>query len=98
MSKLIPNNDRVLIKPLEEGEQMYGSIILSDMGQERPEIGEVLAVGPGRQSEFGGFITVNAKVGDIVLIPKAGTIRVPFEGEDYYIVPDREILATKVEE
>ena len=95
MSKtLIPQNDRVLVKPIDEGEQMYGNIVIPDMGKEKPEMGEVVAVGPGRQSEFGQLIKVNARVGDIVLVPKIGTLRIDFEGEEYYIVQDREILAT----
>lgn len=92
--KLQPQNDRVLIKPIDQTEEMYGSIIIPDMGKEKPEMGEVIAVGPGRQTEFGQFITVQAKVGDMVMIPKIGTIRFDFEGQEYYIVPDREILAT----
>ena len=92
-SKLVPKNDRVLIKPSKKGEEMYGSIIIPDMGQERPEMGEVIAVGPGRTSEFGSFIPVNAKVGDTVLIPKIGSLRIDFDGEEYFIVPDKEILA-----
>ena len=92
--KLIPQNDRVLIKPIDEGEQMYGNIVIPDLGKEKPEMGEVLAVGPGRVSEFGKYITVKAKVGDIVLVPKIGTLRIDFEGEEYYITQDREILAT----
>lgn len=94
MKVLEPQNDRVLIKPIEEDEQMYGNIVIPDMGKERPEMGEVIAVGPGRQSEFGQYIRVNAKVGDIVLVPKIGTIRIEFEGDEYYITQDREILAT----
>lgn len=95
MSKsLVPQNDRVLIKPIESGEEMYGNIIVPDMGKEKPEMGEVVAVGPGRQSEFGQFITVRANVGDIVLIPKIGSLRIDFEGQEYFITPDREILAT----
>jgi len=94
MKVLEPQNDRVLIKPIEEDEQMYGNIVIPDMGKERPEMGEVIAVGPGRQSEFGQYIRVNAKVGDIVLVPKIGTIRIEFEGTEYYITQDREILAT----
>lgn len=95
MSKsLMPQNDRVLIKPIESGEEMYGTIIVPDMGKEKPEMGEVVAVGPGRQSEFGQFIVVRANVGDTVLIPKIGTLRIDFEGQEYYIVQDREILAT----
>jgi chaperonin GroES len=95
MSKsLVPQNDRVLIKPIESGEEMYGTIIVPDMGKEKPEMGEVVAVGPGRQSEFGHFIVVRANVGDTVLVPKIGTLRIDFEGQEYYIVQDREILAT----
>jgi len=92
--KLQPENDRVLIKPTTSGEEMYGSIIIPDMGKEKPEMGEVVSVGPGRQSEFGQFIRVEASVGDVVLIPKVGTIRIDFEGQEYFILPDREILAT----
>jgi len=94
MKVLEPQNDRVLIQPIEEDEQMYGNIVIPDMGKERPEMGKVIAVGPGRQSEFGQYIRVNAKVGDIVLVPKIGTIRIEFEGDEYYITQDREILAT----
>nr|ASN63233.1 co-chaperonin GroES [uncultured virus] len=94
MKTLTPQNDRVLIKPIEEHDMMYGNIIVPDMGKEKPEIGEVIAVGKGRMSEFGTFIPVNSKVGDIVLVPKIGSIRVDFDGEEYYITPDKEILAT----
>lgn len=98
MTKVLqPQNDRVLIKPVESGEEMYGSIIIPDMGKEKPEMGEVTAVGPGRQSEFGGWLEVKAKVGDIVLVPKIGSMRIDFDGQEYFITPDREILATVVE-
>jgi len=98
MTKVLqPQNDRVLIKPVESGEEMYGSIIIPDMGKEKPEMGEVIAVGPGRQSEFGGWLEVKAKVGDIVLVPKIGSMRIDFDGQEYFITPDREILATVVE-
>lgn len=94
MSKLQPTNDRILIKPIDEGEQTYGSIVIPDMGKEKPEMGEVLATGPGRLSEHGQLITVRScKVGDIVLVPKIGTLRIDFEGEEYYIAQDREVLA-----
>jgi len=92
--KLQPTNDRILVKPIDEGEQTYGSIVIPDMGKEKPEMGEVLAIGPGRLSEHGQLITVRScKVGDIVLVPKIGTLRIDFEGEEYYIAQDREVLA-----
>lgn len=94
MSKsLTPSNDRVLIKPIDEGEQTYGSIVIPDMGKEKPEMGEVVGVGPGRTSEFGYYIPVKHKVGQIVLVPKIGTLRIDFEGQEFYIAQDREILA-----
>jgi chaperonin GroES len=95
MSKVLtPFNDRVIIKPIQEDEQMYGNIVIPDLGKERPEMGEVIAVGPGRQTEFGQFIKVNAKVGDVVLIPKIGSLRIDFDGDEYFITPDKEILAS----
>lgn len=95
-SNLYPTNDRILIKPIDEGEQMYGSIVIPDMGKEKPEMGEVLAVGPGRQSELdpSKLISVRScKPGDIVLVPKVGTLRIDFEGDEYFIAQDREVLA-----
>jgi chaperonin GroES len=91
--KLVMKHDKVLVKPIEESEQLYGNIIVPDLGKEKPQIGEVLDVGPGRVTEFGTKVEVTVQVGDIVLVPKIGTIRVDFEGEEYYILPDREILA-----
>ena len=101
MSKklLQPTNDRIIVKPIDEGEQTYGSIVIPDMGKERPEMGEVIAVGPGRLSEYGKSIPVRScRVGDIVLVPKIGTLRVDFEGDEYFIAQDKEILAVIKEE
>jgi len=94
MKKLQPTNDRILVKPIDEGEQTYGNIVIPDMGKERPEMGEVLAIGPGRFSDYGQMVPIRScKVGDIVLLPKIGTLRVDFEGDEYFIAQDREILA-----
>lgn len=93
--KIKPLNDRVLVEPIDESEFMYGNILIPDLGKERPEMGKVIAVGPGRLSEFSGqWVPVNAKIGDIVLVPKVGTIRVDVKGKEYYIAQDREILAS----
>ncbi len=81
---LATKRNRIVVKPIEQTEQMYGNIIIADMGKERPEMGEVIAVGPGRMSEYGKFVPVNVNVGDIVLLPKIGTIRVEFDGCSYY--------------
>ena len=97
MKQLVPLNDRIVVKPIEQTEQMYGNIIIADMGKERPEMGEVIAVGPGRMSEYGKLVPVNVNVGDIVLLPKIGTIRVEFDGEEYYIGQAKEILCKVIE-
>ena len=89
-----PLNGHVILSPIETEEQTIGNIIIPDLGKEKPEMGEIVSVGPGRQSEFGGWIEVKAKIGDMVVIPKSGTIRFDFEGQEYFILPDREILAT----
>jgi chaperonin GroES len=93
---LSPSNDRILIRPIDEGEQTYGNIVIPDMGKEKPEMGEVLAIGPGRQSELdpSKIISVRScKVGDTVLVPKIGTLRIDFDGEEYYLAQDKEVLA-----
>ena len=95
MSKqLHPTNDRILLKPIDEGEQMYGNIVVPDMGKEKPEIAKVLAIGPGRLTEHGTLMTVRScQVGDTVMVPKIGTLRVDYEGQEYYLAQDREIIA-----
>ena len=89
---IIPLNDKVVILPIEEGEQKYGNIIVPDAGGERPEIGTVLAVGPGRISTDGTLIPNKVKVGSHVLIPKFGAQTVVVENETYIIVGENDVL------
>ena len=93
MSKLKPVNGNVILRPVEEQEMMSGNIIIPDMGKEKPEMGTVIATGPGRLSEYGKMIPIRScKVGDTVLIPKIGSLRIDFEGDEYFITQDREVL------
>ena len=95
---ITPCNDRILIKPIDAGEQTYGSIVIPDMGKEKPEMGTVISTGPGRLSEYGKMIPIRScKVGDVVLIPKLGSLRIDFEGDEYFIAQDREVLAVVAE-
>lgn len=96
IKKFVPVNDRVLIDPIDLGEQRKGSILIPDLGEEKARIGTVVAVGPGRQTEFGHFIEVKAQVGDVVVLPKIGAQRVEIEGKEYWVIADKEIIA-KVE-
>ncbi len=91
--KLLAKHDKVIVKPIDSSEQLYGSIVIPDLGKEKPEMGEVISIGPGRVTEFGKVILPTVEVGDIVLVPKIGTLRIDFESEEYYLVQDREILA-----
>lgn len=86
-------HDKIVVRPIVEGEKMYGNILIPDAGKERAEIAEVISIGDGRLSEFGIHIPVSVKVGDKILVPKIGAVRAEYDGDEYYIIQDREILA-----
>ena len=89
---IIPLGDKVVILPQEEGEQMYGNIIVPDAGQEKPEMGKVLAVGIGRVSTNGTLIENTLEVGDTVIVPKFGAQIVVVENETYIMASENDIL------
>ena len=91
-SPIIPLGDKIVILPQEEGEQMYGNIIVPDAGQERPEMGTVLAVGPGRISTDGTLIPNKLEEGVIVMVPKFGAQVVVVENETYIIASENDVL------
>ena len=89
-----PKHNNVLLKQIEIEQKQYGSIMIADMGHEKPLYGEVLAVGSGTYTMNGVFIEVTSKVGEKVIIPSFGGQKVSFDGEEYIIVKDTDILAT----
>ena len=89
---IIPLGDKIVILPQEEGEQMYGNIIVPDAGQEKPEMGTVLAVGPGRISTNGTLIPNKFEVGSTVMVPKFGAQKVEIKNEMYIIAGESDIL------
>ena len=91
-SPIIPLGDKIVILPQEEGEQMYGNIIVPDAGQEKPEMGKVLAVGPGRISTNGTLIPNKIEVGVTVMVPKFGAQVVVIENETYIMASENDIL------
>ena len=94
MSKeLIPFNDRVIVRPIEEEEQMYGSIVVPDMGKERPEMGEIIAISKIYNFNKGEYIPTIIEIGMKVLIPKMGAQSVTIDGEEYYITAQSSILS-----
>jgi len=83
----------VIVKPIEQNEEMYGSIVVPDMGKDKNEHGVVVSVGPGQHTISGTFIETMSKVGDIVILPTQGFTKLQHDGEDYYVGPENQILA-----
>jgi len=92
---LQPMADRLVVKPIEKEEKTKGGIILPDTVKEKPQEGEVLAVGPGRMSDDGTRIAMDIKVGDIVIYAKYGGTEIKIENEDLMILRENDILAKK---
>ena len=93
MSKLRPVNGNVIIRPIEEEEQMSGNIIIPDMGKERPEMGEIIAVSKIYNFNKGEYVPTIIEIGMKVLIPKMGAKSVTIDGEEYYITAQSSILS-----
>jgi chaperonin GroES len=91
-AKVSPLADRVVVKPLEEAEQMRGGLYIPDTAKEKPQQGEILAVGPGRY-EDGKRIPPDVKVGDKVLYGKYSGTEVTLDGEQVLILRESDVLA-----
>jgi chaperonin GroES len=87
-----PLEDRVVVKMVEAEETTKSGIILSSGAQEKPQIAEVVAVGPGRECN-GKLVAMQVKVGDKVITGKYSGTEVKYEGTDYIIVKQEDILA-----
>jgi chaperonin GroES len=85
--------DAVIVKPQETEETTFGNIIVPDLGKEKNETATVVAVGPGKYSVTGNFISTTVKVGDKVVLPTMGFTKFPFDNEEYYVGPENQILA-----
>ena len=91
--KLTPLEDKIIVKQAEAQTQTASGLYIPDNAKEKPQQGEVLAVGPGRRDDKGERIPMDVKVADKVLYSKYGGTEVHYEGEDYLIVGARDILA-----
>ena len=90
--KFRPLHDRVLIKVLDSDEKTSGGIIIPDTAKEKPQEGEVVAVGPGAKSENGKISPMDVKVGDIVLFGKWSGTEVKIDGTEYSIMKESDIM------
>jgi len=93
MSKLRPVNGNVILRPIEEEELMAGNIIIPDMGKERPEMAEVIAISQMYNYNTDTLVPLEVKVGDKVLIPKMGAQTITLDGEEYYMTAQNSILS-----
>ena len=91
--KLTPLEDKIIVKQAQAETQTASGLYIPDNAKEKPQQGEVLAVGPGRRDDKGERIPMDVKVGDKVLYSKYGGTEVHYEGEDYLIVSSRDVLA-----
>ena len=87
-----PLGDRVLVKRVEEESKTKGGIIIPDTAKEKPQEGEVVAVGPGARDEDGEYIKMDVKAGDRILFGKWSGTEVRLEGEDLLIMKESDIL------
>jgi chaperonin GroES len=88
-----PLADRILVRRLEEEEVKRGGIIIPDTAKEKPQEGEVVAVGPGRITEDGKRIPMEVKKGDRILIGKYSGTEVKIDGSEYLIMREDDVLA-----
>jgi chaperonin GroES len=90
--KIKPLGDRVLIKAIEESEQVKGGIIIPDSAKEKPQEAEVIALGTGKKDDDGKTIAFSVKVGDRVIVSKYGGTEVKFDDTEYTLVREDDIL------
>ena len=90
--KFRPLHDRVLVKRIDAEEKTAGGIIIPDTAKEKPQQGEVIAVGPGARNETGQLVALDVQVGDRVLFGKWSGTEVKIDGEDLLIMKESDIM------
>jgi len=88
-----PLHDRVVVKRLEEERKSAGGIVIPDNAAEKPDQGEVLAVGPGKRNDKGDFVALNVQVGDRVLFGKYSGQTVKVDGEELLVMREEDLFA-----
>jgi chaperonin GroES len=93
MAKVRPLHDRLLVKRIEEAETVKGGIIIPDSAKEKPQEGEVIAVGNGKILDNGSKVALDVKVKDKILFGKYSGTDIKLDGEEYLILREDEVLA-----
>ncbi len=91
-SSFTPLHDRILVRRLEEGETVRGGIIIPDTAKEKPQEGEVIAVGKGKSNDEGKVFPLDVKAGDHILFGKWGGTEIKIDNEDFLIMKEDEVL------
>ncbi len=91
--KIKPLGDRILVKPAPAEDKTKGGIILPDTAKEKPVVGEVVAIGPGRKSDDGKLLTPEVKVGDKILYGKYSGTETTIDGKEYLIMRESDVFA-----
>jgi chaperonin GroES len=92
-TSLVPLADRIVITPLKQDEVTASGLVIPDTVKEKPQQGEVVAVGPGRLDDNGKRIALDVSVGDRILYAKYTGTEIKLDGEDYIVLNDKDILA-----
>ena len=95
--KLQPLSDRLVVKPIQKEEMTKGGIFIPDTVKEKPQEGEVVAVGPGRMTDDGKRIAMDVKVGDRIIYSKYGGSEIKIDDIEMIILRESDILAIKKE-
>jgi len=90
--KIKPLNDRVIVKRVEEEQKTAGGIIIPDTAKEKPQEGEVVAVGPGKRDDDGKHIALEVKEGDRILFGKYAGTEIKIDGEEHIFMRENDIL------
>lgn len=91
-SKIRPLHDRIIVKRIEEQEQVRGGIYIPDTAKEKPQEGEVIAVGPGKVLDTGTKLEMGVKAGDRVLFGKYSGTEIKLDGEEFLILREDDVL------
>lgn len=92
-SKIEPLADRVVVKSVTQEEVLASGLVIPDTAKEKPQQGEVVAVGPGRRDDNGNLVPMDVKAGDIILYAKYSGTEVKIDQEEYLVLAERDVLA-----
>ena len=91
--KIIPLHNNVVLKQTDNTEEMYGNILIPDMGKEKPLMGEIIAIGDGRTTETGAYVKTTLEPGQTVVFPAFGGTKITVDGDEYVVLKETDLIA-----